>query len=101
MKQLFKLFILNREPYLTVDEDVKIGDFAIVAVNDMYPTLIECKNEEQINLIQRPQTSLTKRHKVILKPNEVKLEESQIESLILRDGPVMVEVENGEITIIE
>jgi len=101
MGQIFKLFMVDKKPYLTIDEDVKIGDMAIVAVGDMYPSVIECQNEEQINLIQKPKTSLTKRHKVVLKPEDVKLEQSIIDSLSLNDLPVMVEFENGEIIILE
>ena len=101
MGQIFKLFIIDKKPYLTVDEDVKIGDKAVVAVSDMYATLIECKNDEQINLIQRPQTSLTKRYKVVLNPEEVKLEESMLNSLIVNEVPVIVEYDNGDIKIVE
>jgi hypothetical protein len=101
MGQIFKLFMVDKKPYLTIDEDVKIGDMAIVTVGDMYPSVIECKNDEQINVIQKPKTSSTKRYKVIMKPEDVILEQSIIESLSLNDLPVMVEFENGEITIIE
>lgn len=101
MGQIFKLFMVDKKPYLTIDEEVKIGDMAIVTVGDMYPSVIECKNDEQINVIQKPKTSSTKRYKVIMKPEDVILEQSIIESLSLNDLPVMVEFENGEITIIE
>jgi hypothetical protein len=101
MGQIFKLFMVDKKPYLTIDEEVKIGDMAIVTVGDMYPSVIECKNDEQINVIQKPKTSSTKRYKVIMKPEEVKLEQSIIESLSLNDLPVMVEFENGEINILE
>jgi len=101
MGQIFKLFMVDKKPYLTIDEEVKIGDMAIVTVGDMYPSVIECKNNEQINVIQKPKTSSTKRYKVIMKPEEVKLEQSIIESLSLNDLPVMVEFENGEINILE
>ena len=101
MGQIFKLFMVDKKPYLTIDEEVKIGDMAIVTVGDMYPSVIECKNDEQINVIQKPKTSSTKRYKVIMKPEDVTLEQSIIESLSLNDLPVMVEFENGEITIIE
>lgn len=101
MGQIFKLFMVDKKPYLTIDVDVKIGDMAIVTVGDMYPSVIECKNDEQINVIQKPKTSSTKRYKVIMKPEDVILEQSIIESLSLNDLPVMVEFENGEITIIE
>jgi len=101
MGQIFKLFMVDKKPYLTIDEEVKIGDMVIVTVGDMYPSVIECKNNEQINVIQKPKTSSTKRYKVIMKPEEVKLEQSIIESLSLNDLPVMVEFENGEINILE
>ena len=101
MGQIFKLFMVDKKPYLTIDEEVKIGDMAIVTVGDMYPSVIECKNDEQINVIQKPKTSSTKRYKVIMKPEEVKLEQSIIESLSLNDLPVMVEFENGQINILE
>jgi hypothetical protein len=101
MGQIFKLFMVDKKPYLTIDEEVKIGDMVIVTVGDMYPSVIECKNDEQINVIQKPKTSSTKRYKVIMKPEEVKLEQSIIESLSLNDLPVMVEFENGEINILE
>jgi hypothetical protein len=101
MGQIFKLFMVDKKPYFTIDEEVKIGDMAIVTVGDMYPSVIECKNDEQINVIQKPKTSSTKRYKVIMKPEEVKLEQSIIESLSLNDLPVMVEFENGEINILE
>ena len=49
MEQTFKIFVVQNEPYLTIDEDVKVGDKAIVTVNDMFPTLVECQNEDQIS----------------------------------------------------
>ena len=101
MGQIFKLFMVDKKPYLTIYEYLKIGDMARVTVGDMYPSVIECKNDEQINVIQKPKTSSTKRYKIIMKPEDVILEQSIIESLSLNDLPVMVEFENGEITIIE
>jgi hypothetical protein len=80
--------MVDKKPYLTIDEEVKIGDMAIVTVGDMYPSVIECKNDEQINVIQKPKTSSTKRYKVIMKPEEVKLEQSIIESLSDRKSVV-------------
>ena len=71
MKQIFKLFIVKDEPYLTVDENVVIGDIAIVTVGEQFPSVVECKNDEQIKLIQDSKLSLTKRHKVVMKPNEL------------------------------
>ena len=101
MNQTFKLFMVNRKPYLTIDEDVKVGDNAIVTVGDMYPSLVECKNDDQINLIQNPNTKLTKRYKVVMNPEQINLEETVIQTLSMNDLPVMVEYDNGEIKFIE
>ena len=100
MKQIFKLFIVKDEPYLTVDEDVVIGDIAIVTVGEQYPSVVECKNDDQIKLIQNPKLSLTKRHKVVMKPSELDLDESITGYLNGEDGMIMVEVEDGNFKIL-
>jgi hypothetical protein len=100
MKQIFKLFIVKDEPYLTVDENVVIGDTAIVTVGDQYPSVVECQNDDQIKLIQTPKLSLTKRHKVVMKPSELDLDESITGYLNGEDGMIMVEVENGNFKIL-
>ena len=101
MEQIFKIFLIDEKPYLTVDEDVKVGDKVIVTVGGQYPSLIECKNDDQINLIQKPQTSLTKRHKVIMQPKEMDLDDNIISILRRTERSVSVFYENGEITIID
>jgi hypothetical protein len=101
MNQIFKLFMVNKEPYLTIDEEVSVGDTAIVTVGDQYPSVVECKNDDQINIFQRPNTSLTKRYKVVMKPSEISLDDSVIQSLLLNDMPVLVEYDNGQINFIE
>jgi hypothetical protein len=100
MKQIFKLFIVKNEPFLTVDENLVIGDTAIVTVGDQYPSVVECKNEDQIKLIQDSKLSLTKRHKVVMKPSELDLDESITDYLNGEDGMIMVEVENGNFKIL-
>jgi hypothetical protein len=100
MKQIFKLFIVKDEPYLTVDENVVIGDTAIVTVGDRYPSVVECQNDDQIKLIQDPKLSLTKRHKVVMKPSKLDLDESITGYLNGEDGMIMVEVENGNFKIL-
>lgn len=100
MKQIFKLFMVKDEPYLTVDENVSVGDLAIVTVGDQYPSVVQCQNEDQINLIQNPKLSLTKRHKVVMKPNELDLDDSITNYLDGKDGMIMVEVEDGNFKII-
>jgi hypothetical protein len=101
MEQIFKLFLIDEKPYLTVDEDVKVGDKVIVTVGGQYPSLIECKNDDQINLIQKPQTSLTKRHKVVMQPKEMELDEKVLSILRRTERAVSVFYENGEINILE
>jgi hypothetical protein len=100
MKQIFKLFIVKDEPYLTVDEDVVIGDIAIVTVGDQFPSVVECQNDDQIKLIQNSKLSLTKRHKVVMKPSELDLDESITGYLNGEDGMIMVEVEDGNFKIL-
>lgn len=97
----FKIFLINDKPYLTIDEDVKVGDHAIVSVNELYPTLVECKNEEQIKIIQQPSTSMTKRHKVIMIPDAMNLDETTLTSLKEREGAISVTMNNGEIKIVD
>jgi len=100
MKQTLKLFMVKEKPYLTVDETVSIGDTAIVTVGDLYPTVVECKNDEVIELIQNPKLSMTKRHKVIMKPEKINLDEETLRAFGNEDGFVLVEVEDGEIKIV-
>jgi hypothetical protein len=100
MKQTFKLFMVKEKPYLTVDEDLSVGDTAIVTVGEFYPTVVECKNDEQISLIQDSKLSMTKRHKVIMKPEKINLDDETIRAFGNEDGFVMVEVEDGEIKIV-
>jgi len=100
MKQTFKLFLVKEKPYLTVDEDLSVGDTAIVTVGEFYPTVVECKNNEQISLIQDSKLSMTKRHKVIMKPEKINLDDETIRAFGNEDGFVMVEVEDGEIKIV-
>ena len=82
MEQTFKIFVVQNEPYLTIDEDVKVGDKAIITVGELFPTFVECQNEEQIKLIQTPKLSMNKRHKIVMKPNEISLDEKTINSFM-------------------
>jgi hypothetical protein len=101
MEQTFKIFVIQNEPYLTVDENVKIGDKAIVTVGELYPTLVECQNEEQINLFQKPKTSMTKRHKVVMMPDKLELDDNILNLLSEIEGPLTVTYQDGEIKILE
>ncbi len=92
--------MVKEKPYLTVDEDLSVGDTAIVTVGEFYPNVVECKNNEQISLIQDSKLSMTKRHKVIMKPEKINLDDETIRAFGNEDGFVMVEVEDGEIKIV-
>ena len=100
MEQTFKIFVVQNEPYLTIDEDVKVGDKAIVTVNDMYPTLVECQNEDQINLFQKPKTSMTKRYKVVMTPDKLELDNNILNLLSERDEPLVVTYQDGVIKVV-
>jgi len=101
MEQKFKIFMVENEPYLTIDEDVIIGDKAIVTVGELFATLVECKNEEQIKLIQDPKLSMTKRHKVVMTPDKMNLDEKTLSLLKSKEGAIVVEYNDGEIKILE
>ena len=101
MEQTFKIFVVQNEPYLTIDEDVKIGDKAIVTVNGMFPSMVECLNDEQIDLFQNPFTKMTKRHKVVMGPTDFTIEEDLKQKLVMSETSINVEYEEGEIKIIE
>jgi hypothetical protein len=100
MEQTFKIFVIQNEPYLTINEDVKVGDKAIVTVGELYPTLVECINEDQINLFQKPKTSMTKRHKVVMMGEDLVLENEILSLLSEKEGPLTVTYENGNMKVV-
>jgi hypothetical protein len=100
MEKVYNLFFIKNEPYLTIDENVKVGDTAIITVNNMFPTLVECQNDEQINLFQNPITKSTKRHKVIKKSNDINLSSDIIEKYKDSNESILVKIENEDIIII-
>jgi len=97
----FKLFYKNEEYFLTKDEDVIIGDTAIVTVNDLFPSVVECQNEDQINIIQKPLTKSTKRYKVVERLKTDSFDEKINKLLQEKEGAVVVEYNDGEIKIVE
>jgi hypothetical protein len=66
----------------------------------MFPTFVECQNEEQINLFQKPKTSMTKRHKVVMMPDKLELDNDILNLLSEREGPLTVTYENGVIKVV-
>lgn len=101
MEKTFKLFLIEDKPYLAADENVVVGDKVIVTVGDLYPSVIQCQNEEQINLFQKPKTSMTKRYKIVMTPEQINLEKDIIDMISLSDRPLTVTYENGQINLVE
>jgi hypothetical protein len=97
----FKLFYKDNEYFLTKDEDVIVGDTAIITVLDFYPTVVQCQNDDQIKIFQNPLTKSTKRYKVIERLNVDSFDEKTNSILQQKEGAVMVEYQDGEIKIIE
>ena len=97
MIKKLKLFMVDDQPYLVSLDKIEVGDKAIVTVGGQYPSLVECENEQIINLITESKLTLTQAFKIFLGPDKVKLDKKQIELLQEGDGVVEVEIENGEI----
>lgn len=97
----FKLFHKDDEYFLTKDEDVVIGDTAIITVNDLYPTVVQCQNNDQIRIFQNPLTKSTKRYKVVEKISKIVFDENTNKTLQEKEGAVIVEYNDGQIKIIE
>lgn len=96
----YKLFEVNNEIYFTVDENVKIGDKAIVSMGDMFPTLIECSNDEQIKIIQEPKTSMTKRYKVVEQPEKCEVGKDILDLITETKKGVLVTYENNKLSLL-
>jgi len=78
-----KLFIVDEKPYLVSLDKLEVGDKAVVTVGGKYPSIVECGNEQIIDLITNS-----------------KLTKEQIEKLTEdeSDGVLEVVEENGIIT---
>ncbi len=100
LEKNFKIFLIENEPYLTISDNLIIGDLAIVTYNDNYASLVKCVNNEQINLFQNSKLSMTKSYKVILKPNQINLELEDLNKIKNIEGVINVEYVNGIITIL-
>ena len=100
MEQTFKIFVIQNEQYLTIDEDHNVGDNAFITVGERFPTLVECQNNDQIGLFQNSKLSMTKRHKVVMMPDKLELDNDILNLLSESDGPLTVTYENGEIKVV-
>ena len=99
MTETLKLFMVKGELYLVSDEKVIIGDKALVTVGDEFPSIVECQNDDQIKLFQESKLSMTRRYKILQKVNDV--ENDLKKHFKDKDGFILVEIENGKITIKE
>lgn len=98
MTKKVKLFIIDEKPYLVSLDELKVGDKAVVTVGGQYPSLVECSNEQILDLITNSRLTLTKPFKVYLEPEKITLTQSQIEMLNEGEGVLEVVEENGVIT---
>ena len=99
MTETLKLFMVKGELYLVSNEKVTIADKALVTVGDEVPSIVECQNDDQIKLFQESKLSLTRRYKILQKVNDV--ENDLKKHFKDKDGFILVEIENGKITIKE
>jgi hypothetical protein len=98
MTKKVKLFIVDEKPYLVSLDQLQVGDKAIVTVGGQYPSLVECGNEQILQLITNSKLTLTKPFKVYLEPDKITLTQTQIDTLTEGDGVLEVIEENGTIT---
>jgi hypothetical protein len=98
MTRKLKLFIIDEKPYLVSLDQLQVGDKAIVTVGGQYPSLVECGNEQILQLITNSKLTLTKPFKVYLEPDKITLTQTQIDTLTEGDGVLEVIEENGTIT---
>jgi hypothetical protein len=100
MTKKVKLFMVDEQPYLVSLEKIEVGDKAIVTVGGKYPSIVECANEQIINLITDSKLTLTQPFKIFMGPDKVSLTQNQIDNLLEGDGVLEVSEENGVITYI-
>lgn len=98
MTKKVKLFMVDEKPYLVSLDKLEIGDKAIVTVGGQYPSVVECANEQILNLITDSKLTLTQTYKIYSGPEKVTLTQEQIEKLTEGDGVLDVVEENGVIT---
>ncbi len=90
-----KLFVIDEKPYLGSNEEIFIGDEAIVTVNGQYPMIVKCENEIVLNLIKEPKLSLTRSFKIHAKPDKLNLTPEDIDRILSIDEG-LCDIENFE-----
>ena len=94
---LNKIIIMETEPYLVSDEEIQLGDVAIVTVGNQYPSRVVCENETVLSLIKDPKLTLTKSYKLVGEPDKVKLPEARINTIIENGGICDVIIDGAEL----
>jgi len=93
-----KLFMIDEKPYLASLDPIEVGDKAIVTVGGQYPSIVDCKNEQVLNLITESKLTLTQTFKLFIGPEKITLTNQQIDRLSEGDGVLEVEVAENKIT---
>lgn len=96
MTKKVKLIMVEERPYLVSLDKLEVGDKAIVTVGGQYPNIVECPNEQIIDLITNSKLTLNQAFKIFLEPEKVTLTKSEIERLTEGNGVLEVEFENNE-----
>jgi len=97
MIKKLKLYMIDEKPYLVCLDPIKIGDKVIVTVGGQYPTLVDCSNEQILDLITNPKLTLTRPFKIYLEPDKINLTKQEIQKLEEKDNTLEVVEENGDI----
>jgi hypothetical protein len=95
MKQKVKLIMVDQKPYIVSLDNIEIGDKVIVTVGGQYPSIVDCENENVLNLINGSKLSLNKAFKIFMEPEHIKFPQEQIEEILSNDGLMDVELEEG------
>lgn len=96
MTKKVKLIMVEERPYLVSLDKLEVGDKVIVTVGGQYPNIVECPNEQIIELISNSKLTLNQAFKIYLEPEKITLSKSEIEKLTEGDGVLEVEFENNE-----
>lgn len=98
MTKRLKLFLVDEKPYLVSLDQINVGDKAIVTVGGQYPNIVDCVNEQVLNLITKSMLTSTQPFKVFLGPEKITLSQSEIDKIMENDGMIVIEIDNEKIT---
>ena len=97
---MHKIIIIEKNPYLISDEEIQLGDVAMVTVGNNYPSKVVCENETVLELIKNPKLTLTKSYKLVGDSDKIKLPEDRINNIIENGGICDVLINGEEIKFI-